>query len=179
MLVILCGCSNNRILEESNEIKEEYEKMLPANISIDLIEITNKLDIKCNSNGIPIELEQRDVSIENNNYVIYYNLVSDGEINENKNISFEYNKDGKIQSIQFIYKDCTDDIYQLLHMIEYMLQINELNIPVDEANEIYGIFNNTQAEDFWEKTINGRTYTWLDSRINGSDLQSFSITYNY
>ena len=188
LILTLTSCTNsgneyNKKAESDTITSSEDEKLiLPANIFKDVTMIKTRLDVSCNSNGISIELEQTKLNKnDKGNYVIEYNLKRDNKINKNKAIWLEYSESGKIQSISVTFVNSTDDIYQLIKIIQYLLQVKELNISVDEANKVYAIFNNPNMKSTWTEKINARIYRWMDTRNaeNAGDMQIFSIEYVY
>ena len=173
---------NNAIASKESKDTKKEELILPSNILNNVNTITSKFDEETNAKGIPIELKQTNVSLnDKQNYVIQYNLKKDNKIIENRKLFFEYSDSGKIQSFNITFENSTEDITKMVKLIKEIIHIKGLNIPEDEADQVNDILDNPEMKSTWTETINGRTYSWADMRnseIDG-DIQTFKAIYNY
>lgn len=152
----------------------------PSQVTETAATLASSLTSLCNNNGVPIDLQETETRLNSyGNYVVEYNAVYGGQIDEGKSVTYIFDEKNELHMFTIAYSGHTDEINEMLKLVEYSLQDKSLQIPVDEANQVYALFNAEQTGTLWEETINSRTYTWMDMRNNDGtpDLQSFDVTF--
>lgn len=186
--VLLSSCSPNNDKQPSSDSLQQTtstdnqsnpdskNELIPSNILVKGIDAFAEIEVLCNTNGIPINLRDGEERInDEGNWVIERKVSS----RDDQHVFLVYDSNGFIQSanITFLESGNDDDFFKFQKIMYYILQVNELFIPVDEANNVIQHFNDNLGKSFWQFDSTNREYTYMIDTETG--FLCFIIEYKY